>query len=337
MSKEEFQMTSFQQALTERNTHLTRSTVNTLQVNLGKLCNQACRHCHVEAGPTKTRENMNEETCDQLISLMTKSSTIKTLDITGGAPEMNPHFRKLVSFARSKNIEVIDRCNLTVLFEEGQDSTAKFLAESGTQVVASLPCYSRSNVDKQRGNGVFDKSIKGLQLLNKLGYAQEGSGLQLHLVYNPQGINLPPSQLELEQQYKKELQEDFGIQFNNLFTITNMPIKRFHEDLKRSGKLDEYNQLLINNFNLSALESVMCKELISISWDGKIFDCDFNQMLDLKVDSSVPQTIWELEDFESFNNSPIKVANHCYGCTAGAGSSCTGSLTESAPKQTISA
>jgi len=305
---------------------LKRVHMDTLQVNIGKLCNQACRHCHVESGPTKTRENMDSKTFEKLCSLIDASRNIQTLDITGGAPELNPHFRSLVKFARSKGIEVIDRCNLTVLFEPGQEDTAAFLAEQGAQVVASLPCYSRKNVDQQRGNGVFDKSIRGLQMLNELGYGKEGSGLSLNLVYNPGGPSLPPAQETLQEQYKVELKEDFGIEFNQLFTITNMPIKRFLVDLKRAGKLEEYMNLLVQSFNPTAVDSLMCKSLVSISWDGRIYDCDFNQMLNIELAPQLPRTIWEMESFDELENSKILTADHCYGCTAGAGSSCTGAL-----------
>jgi len=269
---------------------------------------------------------MNEETFSRLKSLIQNSQDLQSIDITGGAPELNPHFRDLVSFARSRGIEVIDRCNLTVLFEKGQEDTAAFLAKQRVQVVASLPCYSRDNVDKQRGNGVFEKSIKALRLLNQLGFGVEGSGLKLHLVYNPLGPSLPPEQRKLELKYKEELKEDFGISFNQLFTITNMPIKRFLDDLNRSGRLQEYMELLVSSFNSSAVDGVMCRNLLSVSWDGRLFDCDFNQMLDLGMSSDLSKSIFEIESFDDFKNTNISVANHCYGCTAGSGSSCTGAL-----------
>ncbi|MEZ4815555.1 MAG: arsenosugar biosynthesis radical SAM protein ArsS [Bdellovibrionota bacterium] len=319
---------SFKERLSADSLELKRNSVSTLQINLGKLCNQACRHCHVEAGPTKTAENMDEKTALHLIRLIEKSSLIKTLDITGGAPELNPYFREFVKVGKKKNIEVIDRCNLTVLFEKGQEDTAQFLADNEVTVVASLPCYSRTNVDKQRGNGVFDKSIRALQQLNQLGYAKSDK-LKLSLVYNPLGPTLPPDQNKLQEQYKVELMEDFGIQFNKLYTITNMPIKRFLTDLLRQNKLDEYMSLLANSFNVRAFDNVMCKEFISISWDGRIYDCDFNQMLGIEVASSLPRSVWDINSFETYKASPIQVANHCFGCTAGAGSSCTGSLSAS--------
>ncbi len=324
--KTENSLLSFSRLLRDRNLELSRSRVTTLQVNLGKLCNQACRHCHVEAGPTKTKENMDATTFAHLSKVILNSRDLQTIDITGGAPELNPHFRDLVTLARDRGIEIIDRCNLTVLFEKGQEDTANFLAEKQVQVVASMPCYSRNNVDKQRGNGVFDKSINALKMLNELGYGKESSPLKLHLVYNPLGPSLPPEQKKLEAQYKQELWEDFGISFNSLFTITNMPIKRFLVDLQRSNRLQEYMELLVNSFNSSALEGVMCRNLLSVSWDGKLYDCDFNQMLEIGMSSELPKTLSDIESLEQFNDSNIVVANHCYGCTAGSGSSCTGAL-----------
>ena len=321
-------LSNFEKKLASEGLLLERREVTTLQINIGKLCNQACRHCHVESGPTKTRENMGEKAVTQLIKLIDNSPKLQTIDITGGAPELNPYFRKLVHHARKRGLEVIDRCNLTVLFEAGQEDTAQFLAQEGCQVVASLPCYSRKNVDQQRGNGVFDKSIRGLQGLNKLGYGKKASQLQLHLVYNPLGAFLPPDQTTLEAQYKEELLEDFGIEFNQLFTITNMPIKRFLVDLQRSGKLEEYQQLLLESFNPSALEGVMCRSLVSISWEGNIYDCDFNQMLEMPVGKGLPQNIWDIDSLDELKNTPIVQADHCFACTAGAGSSCTGSLAD---------
>jgi len=269
---------------------------------------------------------MDATTFAHLSKVILNSRDLQTIDITGGAPELNPHFRDLVTLARDRGIEIIDRCNLTVLFEKGQEDTANFLAEKQVQVVASMPCYSRNNVDKQRGNGVFDKSINALKMLNELGYGKESSPLKLHLVYNPLGPSLPPEQKKLEAQYKQELWEDFGISFNSLFTITNMPIKRFLVDLQRSNRLQEYMELLVNSFNSSALEGVMCRNLLSVSWDGKLYDCDFNQMLEIGMSSELPKTLSDIESLEQFNDSNIVVANHCYGCTAGSGSSCTGAL-----------
>ncbi len=304
---------------------LVRERAQTIQVNLGKLCNQVCLHCHVDAGPHKTKENMNRETVDNLLKVLEASSHVKVLDLTGGAPELNPEFRRIVTFARELGLHVIDRCNLTVLFEKGQEDLAQFLADQRVEVVASLPCYLEDNVDKQRGDGVFEKSIAGLSLLNKLGFGVPGSGLTLNLVFNPSGPVLPPSQVELEARYKTELFERFGIKFNRLFTITNMPIKRFLFDLKKSGQYESYMQLLATNFNDAAFSQVMCKSMVSVGWDGKLFDCDFNQMLNLPLNGERLH-LNDLQNFDDLNNLKIKVADHCYGCTAGQGSSCRGSL-----------
>lgn len=316
-------MISFVKKLAEHNIDLKRASIETLQINLGKLCNQACHHCHVEAGPLRT-EIMNEKTVDRLIEVMGKTPGLKTIDLTGGAPEMNPHFKKLVKAARGMNLEVIDRCNLTIFFEEGYEDLPAFLKENKVHVVASLPCYTKNNVDKQRGRGVFDKSIEGLKKLNDLGFGIEGSGLQLDLVYNPGGAFLPGSQQKLEADYKRELKQFCNLEFNRLYTITNMPIKRFLDDLNRQGKFEDYMTLLVNNFNLNAVDSVMCKSLVSIGWDGEIYDCDFNQMLELKVNSR--KTIWDVNSLSDFKDESIVLADHCYGCTAGAGSSCGGAL-----------
>ena len=317
-------MISFQDKIEERGLDLDRQLVNTLQVNIGKLCNQACHHCHVDAGPLRT-ENMELKTINRIIELLDRTESIQRVDVTGGAPELNPHFRHFVRSCFQRGIEVIDRCNLTVLFEEGQEETGQFLAEHRVNIVASLPCYTEDNVDRQRGRGVFEKSIEGLKLLNKLGYGQDKSSLQLNLVYNPLGPSLPPTQADLERDYKKQLMDEYGILFNNLFTITNMPIKRFLTDLHRQGRLQEYMALLVSNFNDTAAENVMCKSLLSVSWDGQIFDCDFNQMLDMPV-RGAKKTLWDVESFSELNNNPIVFEDHCYGCAAGAGSSCEGSL-----------
>jgi len=313
----------FKSRLGKESLSLKRNELSTIQVNIGKLCNQACTHCHVGAGPAKTRENMDRKTVDQLLKLIKNTPTIKTVDITGGAPELNANFRHLVSELFSMNIETIDRCNLTVLSEPNQETTPQFLADHKVKVVASMPCYSSANVDKQRGDGVFDKSIVGLQKLNALGYGQPDSDLLLDLVYNPLGPYLPPAQKPLELEYKQKLQNDFGIKFNQLYCITNLPVKRFKVELKRDGKLDDYMQLLSDSFNPEAAQNIMCKDLISISWDGKIYDCDFNQMLSMEIDSD-KTSIFDIESFAEFEDSTIKTASHCYGCTAGAGSSCSG-------------
>ena len=303
---------------------LHRRPLRTLQVNVGKLCNQTCRHCHVEAGPHR-REQMTAETAGRVVELMDApgGDRLETVDITGGAPELSSVFRYLVRESRVRAHRVIDRCNLTVLVEEDQEDTASFLAAHSVEVIASLPCYTRDNVERQRGKGVFDKSIRALRLLNELGYG--GDELALNLVYNPVGPFLPPDQDELENDYKERLLEDFGVRFNRLFTITNMPIKRFLYDLKHADQVQEYMMLLVNSFNRSAVEDLMCRDLISIGWDGQIFDCDFNQMAEIPSGRN-PKTIWSVETLESFNDGSIAVEDHCYGCTAGAGSSCGGQL-----------
>lgn len=315
---------SFSETLKKNKLTLKRTPTEILQVNIGKRCNQACLHCHVEAGPKRT-ENMEKKTVDRLLTLLDECKSIHTVDLTGGAPELNPHFRYFVENIRKLNRNVIDRCNLTVLFEPGQESTAEFLAEQKVEIVASLPCYSKNNVDQQRGNGVFEKSIKALQNLNELGYAKEDTGLNLSLVYNPTGAFLPPSQITLEAQYKKELKELFNIEFNQLYTITNMPIKRFLRDLKRTGKLQEYMELLVQSFNPHAANQVMCKNIVSVGWDGNLYDCDFNQMLEIPL-SWKTETVWTLHSIDQIQEKEIAFADHCYGCTAGAGSSCGGSL-----------
>ena len=316
---------SFSTTLGENGRQLTRQVLRTLQINVGKLCNQTCRHCHVEAGPRR-KELMTWETVQRVVELLDLpgGDLLETVDITGGAPELNPHFRHLVSSAQQRDLHVMDRCNLTVLFEPGQEDTAVFLRDHGVEIVASLPCYSRENVEQQRGKGVFDTSIRALQLLNSLGYGREQS-LALNLVYNPVGPFLPPEQEELQGDYKERLQQDFGIEFNQLYTITNMPIKRFLYDLKHDDELDEYMELLISNFNPHTVEGLMCRELVSIGWEGTVADCDFNLMLDIPADNR-QRTIWDIESLEEFCYGGIAVADHCYGCTAGAGSSCGGQL-----------
>ena len=314
----------FQDTLKQNAVRLDRTPLTTLQVNIGKLCNQACLHCHVEAGPKRT-EIMELKTIDRLLELLRLAPGINTVDITGGAPELNPHFKHFVSEIREMGKEVIDRCNLTVLYEPGQENTAEFLHDQKVQIVASLPCYSKENVDKQRGNGVFDKSIRALQNLNRLGFGKPGSGLVLNLVYNTLGADLPPAQAELEKDYREELKQLFDIEFTTLFTITNMPIKRFLRDLERNGKLQEYMDLLVLSFNPDAAKSVMCRSLISVGWDGKIYDCDFNQMLEIPI-AWKAKTIWDVDTFQDLEKEEIALADHCYGCTAGSGSSCGGSL-----------
>lgn len=302
-----------------------RRGLTTLQANLGYLCNQSCLHCHVNAGP-KRKEVMRRETIDTLIDFL-RASAASTLDLTGGAPELNPHFRYLVMAARSAGIHVIDRCNLTILGEPGQEDLADFLAEHRVEVVASMPCYLEENVNSQRGKGVFGKSIDALKQLNELGYGRNDSGLQLNLVYNPQGPNLPPPQVTLEQDYKRHLLKQFGIVFNHLLTITNMPIQRFGSTLVSKGQFEEYMDLLKSSYSDTNLGQVMCHDLISVDWQGYVYDCDFNQMLDLPLAyNNRPKT--HISDLlgTDIEGLPIAVADHCYGCTAGQGSSCGGAL-----------
>ncbi len=307
---------------------LRRGQLSTLQVNVGKVCNQACHHCHVEAGPTRT-EIMPPRVAGRIIQLLAASPSIETLDITGGAPEINPSFRWLVQEAWNLGKHVIDRCNLTILLELDQKDLAKFLALHGVHIVASLPCYQKENVDRQRGRGVFDKSIEALLRLNALGYGRPGSGLLLDLVYNPLGPSLPPPQAKLEGQYKRELRRLFGVEFNQLLTITNMPIKRFAEALARSGQAEAYQDLLASHFNPATAESLMCRSLVSIGWDGHLYDCDFNQMLELGFNGAGGkrlQTIWDIESLQELEDLSVVTGSHCFGCTAGAGSSCSGAL-----------
>ncbi|ATX79569.1 radical SAM/Cys-rich domain-containing protein [Mariprofundus aestuarium] len=306
---------------------LSRGRVETLQVNLGYLCNQTCLHCHVNAGPKRT-ELMDEATVQTVLDYL-KVHKIKTLDLTGGAPEMNQHFRHLVNEARALSVRIINRCNLTILEEEGYTWLGEFLADNGVEVVASLPCYLSDNVDAQRGKGVFEKSIRALKRLNELGYGFEGSGLTLTLVYNPQGANLPPSQVELEAAYKRELHIRYGILFNQLFTITNMPIHRFGSTLISQGKFASYMQILKEAYSENNLAGVMCRSLVSIDWQGYVYDCDFNQMLDLPMrDNDGERTHLSELMQKDISGLPIVVMDHCYGCTAGQGSSCGGALDE---------
>ena len=302
-----------------------RASLETLQVNLGYKCNQTCLHCHVNAGP-KRKEMMHRRTIEQLLAFIDRSS-IKTLDLTGGAPELNKHFRYFVTAARQRGLNVIDRCNLTVLFEPGQQDTAQFLADNQVKIVASMPCYLKDNVDKQRGDGVYDVSLEALQLLNALGYGKAGSERLLDLVYNPQGPQLPPSQQALEQDYKQHLAQQYGIEFNQLLTLTNMPIKRFGSTLVSHGEFDNYMALLKTAHLDDNTTSVMCRSLISVDWQGYVYDCDFNQMLEipLQVDHRPRLHIADLIGVD-LDNQPIRVADHCYACTAGQGSSCGGAL-----------
>ncbi|ADV64064.1 hypothetical protein Isop_3507 [Isosphaera pallida ATCC 43644] len=304
---------------------LKASGVAVLQLNLGKLCNQTCSHCHVDAGPDR-REVMSRAHLEYALEIL-KRTEIGTVDLTGGAPEMNPHFRWFVAEARSLGRRVINRCNLTILNAPGFTDLPEFLAAHQVEIVASLPCYLEENTDRQRGDGVFVRSIAALKRLNALGYGQpaERGGLPLTLVYNPIGPTLPPSQNALETDYRRQLSERFGIVFTRLFTITNLPISRFLEELVREDQLDTYMSLLVNSFNPATVEGVMCRETVSVSWDGRLFDCDFNQMLDLETDSAVPRRLDEF-DAEALGSRRIVTGKHCFGCTAGAGSSCQGAL-----------
>lgn len=309
---------------TQRNVfpHIVRSKLETLQVNLGYRCNQTCVHCHVNAGP-KRKEMMDSENI-ALVEQVLEKRKIRTLDLTGGAPELHAHFRTLVRQARNLGVHVIDRCNLTILFEHGQEDLADFLAQNRVEIVASLPCYGEENVDQQRGKGVFEKSIAALQKLNSLGYGMAGSGLLLKLVYNPLGATLPPNQSALEADYKRELKEKFNIEFNGLYTITNVPINRFAAWLKQTKKHGEYMDLLQKNHSDANLENVMCRSLVSVDWQGTLYDCDFNQQLSLGLTGGQKH----LRDLlnEDFSGLAIRTADHCFACTAGCGSSCGGAL-----------
>ncbi len=304
---------------------LARRRLDTLQVNVGYVCNQTCLHCHVNAGPTRT-ESMTRETADQVLEYLAASGA-STLDLTGGAPELNPHFRRLVMGARALGARVIDRCNLTVLFEPGQEDLAQFLADHRVEIVASLPCYTAELVDRQRGKGVYELSVAAIRLLNGLGYGREASGLTLDLVYNPQGASLPPAQEKLEADYKRILGEKCGIVFNRLYTLANMPIQRFGSTLVSKGQFGAYMQLLRSAHSDANLDSVMCHSLVSIDWRGFLYDCDFNQMLGLPLAVAGKPRV-HLKDAigRDLEGNAIAVRDHCYGCTAGQGSSCGGAL-----------
>jgi radical SAM/Cys-rich protein len=310
---------------------ITRQHLSTLQVNLGYKCNQSCVHCHVDAGPHRTE--MMDEDLMGMISQVLKTRKIETLDLTGGAPELHDGFKRIVTEARALGVRVIDRCNLTILFEPGQEDLAQFLADQQVEVVASLPCYSMERVDKQRGKGVFDLSISALQKLNALGYGKPGTGLLLNLVYNPQGAVLPPNQSTLQAEYKHELFDHFGIVFNELYALTNMPIKRFGSMLISKGQFKPYLQLLKNSFVQDNLAGVMCRSTVSVDWQGYLYDCDFNQQLGLAIPTQISADATtanrpHLRDLlhTDLQGNAIQVADHCYGCTAGQGSSCAGAL-----------
>jgi radical SAM/Cys-rich protein len=300
--------------------------IEVLQLNVGKLCNQTCRHCHVDAGPDR-RESMSRETAEACIAVLA-ATDIPTLDITGGAPEMNPNFRWLVEQGRRLGRNVIDRCNLTILLAPGFEHLPEFLAQHQVEIVASLPCYLEENCDRQRGDGVFRRSVEALRRLNELGYGRPGAGLELTLVYNPVGPSLPPPQAKLEADYRRELRARYGIEFTRLYTITNMPISRFLNDLLQSDQYDTYMQKLVEAFNPAAVEGVMCRTMISVDWEGRLYDCDFNQMLELPIAAAAPRSIHEF-DFNRLASRRIVTGRHCYGCTASAGSGCRGSLTAS--------
>jgi len=304
---------------------IARRRLETLQVNVGYVCNQTCLHCHVNAGPTRT-ESMTRQTADLVLQYLAASGAA-VLDITGGAPEINPQFRHLVASARAAGVRVLDRCNLTILSEPGHEDLAQFLAAERVEIVASLPCYTPELVDRQRGAGVYERSIAGIQALNALGYGREGSGLTLDLVYNPQGPSLPPPQAKLEADYKRILGDKFGIEFNRLFTLANMPIQRFGSTLVTKGQFNSYMALLRGAHRDENLGGVMCRSLVSVDWQGYLYDCDFNQMLGLPlvVAGRKRPHLADVMDRDLDGNS-IVVRDHCYGCTAGQGSSCGGAL-----------
>lgn len=297
-----------------------RKSLEILQLNIGKKCNQACKHCHVEASPLRNEE-MNRETMDRILKLLANTSTIKRVELTGGAPELNRNFKYLIAKLYEMKKEIALRSNLTVFFEEGQNDTPAFLKDHEVEIIGSLPCYTEGNVDKQRGSGVFNKSISALKLLNNLGYGINDK-LKLNLVYNPQGLGLPGKQEDLERDYKAVLFKDFGITFNSLFTITNMAIGNFSRELEEKNQLDEYKDLLISSFNPSAGNNIMCKSLLSIDYQGNVYDCDFNQMLELP---KKPVNIYGLNSFDEVGDKII-YEDHCFACTAGFGSSCNGAL-----------
>ncbi|HLX38790.1 MAG TPA: arsenosugar biosynthesis radical SAM (seleno)protein ArsS [Candidatus Binataceae bacterium] len=305
---------------------LTRAMPRTLQINVGKVCNQACHHCHVDAGPART-EKMERLVAERAVELLAHSPSIEIVDITGGAPELNQHFRYLVEASRRLERGVIVRCNLTVIFQPGMDWLPEFYRRYQVRLVCSLPCYTAENVTKQRGVGVFDKSIDALRILNGLGYGMPSSGLALDLVYNPVGAFLPPAQEELEARYHQELRDGFGVEFNHLLTITNMPISRFAAQLRREGNDSAYMALLVNHFNPSTVAGLMCRDLVSVGYEGTFYDCDFNQMLSMPiVRADRALTVFDIDDVAELAGMRIATRAHCFGCTAGAGSSCGGAL-----------
>jgi radical SAM/Cys-rich protein len=320
-SSADFQATLAREGLGE----LRRAEPRTLQVNVGKLCNQACHHCHVDAGPKRT-EIMAAATVDRVLEVVAGNPGLALVDLTGGAPELNPSFRRLVVRTRALGRRVMVRCNLTVIRVEGMQWLPEFYREHDVHLVCSLPCYTADNVDRQRGRGVFDGSIEALRRLNALGYGRPGSPLRLDLVYNPLGASLPGPQAALSAQYHEQLRMHFGVEFHDLLTITNMPIARFAEQLRRTGEHERYMGVLVNHFNAATVPGLMCRHLVSVGWDGRLYDCDFNQMLDLPIGAPVARTIWELGDVRRLADERIATGTHCFGCTAGAGSSCGGAL-----------
>ena len=318
-------MNCFSARLKAEGLQLRRAQPEILQVNVGKLCNLTCIHCHVDAGP-KRKEIMTRETVDRIVDWLAKTD-IPTVDLTGGAPEMIPDFRYFIE--RVKELKaprhVIDRCNLTILLENGYEDLAEFFAGKNVEIIASMPCYSPENVNVQRGEGVFDASIKALQLLNSLGYGIDVD-LPLHLVYNPVGAFLPPPQAKLEADYKRELRKHFGVLFNSLYTITNLPIARFGSFLRHNNKLEEYMELLIKSFNPATVGGLMCHDTISVGWRGEVYDCDFNQQLGMQWTNGKPLFLWEV-DPDKIENREVMTGDHCFGCTAGAGSSCGRAIT----------
>lgn len=317
-------MDSFRQTIRAHGGELRRARAEILQINVGKLCNLTCVHCHVNAGPAR-KEIMTRETVENILAWL-RGTDIPTVDLTGGAPEMIPDFRYLVEQVHAMGKRVIDRCNLTILLEPGYEGTAEFLRDHRVEIVASMPCYSPDNVNAQRGNGVFDGSIRALKLLNSLGYGLQDD-LPLHLVYNPVGAFLPGDQATLEADYKRELQKHFGVCFHHLYTITNMPVARFASYLRHQGQYETYLQTLIEAYNPASVEGLMCRNTINVGWQGEVYDCDFNQQLGLQLRPDRPFPVWEL-NLETFADLPILTGEHCFGCTAGAGSSCGGALLE---------
>lgn len=325
LEKDKLHGTRFSDKLKEHDQFPLRPTkLEILQVNVGYMCDLTCEHCHVDAGPTR-KEIMTKETMEQILTVI-DSTEVKTLDLTGGAPEMNPHFKWFVEELTKRNVQTIVRSNLTILVSNKNFRTyPDFFKEHGIEVIASMPCYTQDNVDKQRGSGVFNKSIEALKILNELGYGIDGSGLNLHLVFNPGGPSLPPEQKSLENDYKVRLKEDWDIEFNNLYTITNLPISRFLDFILAAGRYEEYMDKLVNAYNPVAAENVMCKNTISVDWEGYLYDCDFNQMLQLKVAAN-SRHVSEFDE-QLLSGRNIVLGQHCYGCTAGAGSSCQGVTT----------